>query len=222
MDSLNIFQQLAVSLLPLLLALTVPMIVQARVALALGDTTGKQYGRTSLNPLSHADPIGTLVVPGAMIMLGNLAGGGAGLLIGWAKALPISYRNFRDPRSAAIKLASSALAAKFLLALGWAFVLKATYGATEGVLLGVSLMALQGIAISLSFFLLNLLPLPPFALGTMLLVTLPPKQAQMLESIQPYTFWIILALAITGLFGIIFQPLFSVLYGLISVIVNLF
>lgn len=222
MDSLNIFQQLAVSLLPLLLALTVPVIVQARVALALGDTTGKQYDRTSLNPLSHADPIGTLVVPGAMIMLGNLAGGGGGLLIGWAKALPISYRNFRDPRSAAIKLASSSLAAKFLLALAWAFVLKATYGASEGVELGVFLMARQGILISLSFFLLNLLPLPPFAVGTMLLVTLPPKQAQTLESIQPYTFWIILALAITGVFGIIFQPLFSVLYGLISVIVTLF
>ena len=92
MDSLNIFQQLAVSLLPLLLALTVPMIVQARVALALGDTTGKQYGRTSLNPLSHADPIGTLVVPGVMIALGNLAGSGGGLLIGWATIFRLGMR----------------------------------------------------------------------------------------------------------------------------------
>ncbi|WP_293372901.1 site-2 protease family protein [Nevskia sp.] len=222
MNSLDLFQQLAVSLLPLLLALTVPVIVQARVALALGDTTGKQYDRTSLNPLSHADPIGTLVVPGAMIALGNLAGSGGGLLIGWAKPLPISYRNFRDPRGAAVKLAGAGLAAKFLLALAWAFVFRATYGATEGVELGVALMARQGITISLSFFVLNLLPLPPFAVGNMLLVTLPPKQAQQLESIQPYTFIIILVLAVTGLFGVIFQPLFSLLRDLILTIATLF
>lgn len=222
MQSLDLVQQLAVSLLPLLLALTVPTIVQAHVANALGDTTAKQYDRLSLNPLAHADLVGTVIVPGAMIALGNLSGGAGGLLIGWAKPLPISYRNFRDARGAAIRLASSALAAKFLLALVWAFVFKATYGATEGVPLGVFLMAQQGILISLSFFVLNLLPLPPFAVGTMLLVTLPPKQAQQLESIQPYTFWIILALAITGLFGVIMQPLFSLLYALISIIVSLF
>jgi Zn-dependent protease len=222
MQSLDLLQQLAVSLLPLLLALTVPTIVQARVARALGDTTGQQYDRLSLNPLAHADPVGTLIVPGAMIALGNLAGGAGGLLIGWAKPLPISYRNFRDPRGAAIRLALAALGSKFLLALAWAFVFKATYGATEGVPLGVFLMAQQGIVISLSFFVLNLLPLPPFALGTMLLVTLPPRRAQQLESIQPYTFWIILALAVTGLFGVLMQPLFGVLYALISIIVSLF
>lgn len=222
MQSLDLVKQLAVSLLPLLLALTVPVIVQAHVARRLGDTTGQQYDRLSLNPLAHADPIGTLVVPGAMIALGNLAGGGGGLLIGWAKPLPISFRNFRDPRAAAIKLALAALGSKFLLALVWAFVFKATYGAAEGVPLGVFLMAQQGIVISLSFFVLNLLPLPPFALGNMLLVTLPPQRAQQLEAIQPYTFWIILALAITGLFGVIMQPLFSVLYAVISVIVSFF
>ncbi|MBA4287048.1 MAG: site-2 protease family protein [Xanthomonadaceae bacterium] len=220
MDSLDLFQRLAVSLLPLVLALTVREIARGRVALLLGDNTGKQYDRISLNPLKHVDPIGTLVLPGVFIALSQAGLGG--LLIGWPKFVPIAERNFKDPRSGAIKVAAAGLGANFLMALAWAFVFKFTYGATEGVGLGVHLMAQLGISFNLSFLVLNLLPLPPFDVGRMLLVTLPPKPAQQLESIQPYTFPIILLLAFVGVLGAIMTPLISLMLGLISMIVTLF
>lgn len=219
MDSLDLFQRLAVSLLPLVLALTVREIARGRVALLLGDNTGKQYDRISLNPLKHVDPIGTLLLPGVFIALSQAGLGG--LLIGWPKFVPISERNFRDPKSGAVKVAAAGLVANFLMALAWAFVFKFTYGASEGVGLGVHLMAQLGISFNLSFLVLNLLPLPPFDVGRMLLVTLPPKPAQQLESIQPYTFPIILLLAFVGVLGAIMTPLISLMLGLISMIVTL-
>ncbi|MCX7062083.1 MAG: site-2 protease family protein [Gammaproteobacteria bacterium] len=220
MDSLDLFQRLAVSLLPLVLALTVREIARGRVALMLGDTTGKQYDRISLNPLKHVDPIGTLVLPGVFIALSQAGLGG--FLIGWPKFVPISERNFRDPKGGAIKVAAAGLGANFGMALAWAFVFKFTYGASEGVGLGVHLMAQLGISFNLSFLVLNLLPLPPFDVGRMLLVTLPPKPAQQLESLQPYTFPIILLLAFVGVLGAIMTPLISLMLGLISMIVTLF
>lgn len=221
MESLTLFQRLAVSLLPLVLALTVREIVRGRMALALGDNTAKQQGRMSLNPLAHVDPIGTLLLPGVFIALSSAGLGG--LLIGWAKFIPISERNFRNPRSGAVKVAAAGLLSNLVMALLWAVVLKIAAGmpdSGEGLWLGVTTMASLGIMFNVSFFVLNLLPLPPFDVGRMLLVTLPPKQSIALEKLQPYTFLIILALAVLGVLGTIISPLFRLVLTLISLIVG--
>ncbi len=220
MESLSLFQRLAVSLLPLVLALTVREIARGRMALALGDNTGKQYDRLSLNPLAHIDPIGTLLLPGVFIALSGVGLGG--LLIGWAKFIPISERNFRNPRSGAVKVAAAGLLSNLLMAVLWAFLLKIAVGmpgSSEGVWLGVGTMANLGIAFNVSFFVLNLLPLPPFDVGRMLLVTLPPKQAMGLARIEPYSFFVILALAVLGVLGAIISPIFQFVVGLIFLIV---
>ena len=222
MESLTLFQRLAVSLLPLVLALTVREIARGRMALALGDNTAKQQDRLSLNPLAHVDPIGTLLLPGVMIALSSAGLGG--LLIGWAKFIPISERHFRNPRSGAVKVAAAGLLSNLVMAVLWAVVLKIAAGmpgSSEGVWLGVSTMANLGIMFNISFFVLNLLPLPPFDVGRMLLVTLPPKQAIALEKLQPYTFLIILALAVLGVLGMIIAPIFRLVISLILLLVGL-
>ena len=222
MESLTLFQRLAVSLLPLVLALTVREIVRGRMALALGDNTAKQQGRLSLNPLAHVDPIGTLLLPGVFIALSSAGLGG--LLIGWAKFIPISERNFRNPRSGAVKVAAAGLLSNLVMAVLWAVVLKISVGmpgSSEGVWLGIGTMANLGIMFNVSFFVLNLLPLPPFDVGRMLLVTLPPKQSIALEKLQPYTFLIILALAVLGVLGVIIAPIFRLVIALILLIVGL-
>jgi len=220
MESLDLFQRLAVSLLPLVLALTVREIARGRMALMLGDNTAKAEGRLSLNPLAHVDPIGTLLLPGVFIALSSAGLGG--LLIGWAKFVPISERNFRDPRSGAIKVAAAGLLSNLVMAIAFAFLFKFAAGmpgSSEGLWLGVKTMAQLGISFNVSFFVLNLLPLPPFDVGRMLLVTLPPRQAMKLEQLQPYTFVIILVLAVLGVLGAIMAPIFKLTLGLIFLIV---
>ena len=217
MESLDLFQRLAVSLLPLVLALTVREIARGRMALALGDNTAKAQGRLSLNPLAHVDPIGTLLLPGILVAIG-----GTGLLIGWAKFIPISERQFRDPRSGAIKVAAAGLFSNLAMAFAFALLLKfaaSMPGSSEGVWLGVRYMANMGIMFNVSFFVLNLLPLPPFDVGRMLLVTLPPRQAMQLEQLQPYTFPIIIVLSLVGVLGAIMTPIFKLTLGLIFLIV---
>ncbi|WP_293000622.1 site-2 protease family protein [Nevskia sp.] len=220
MKSLDLFQRLAVSLLPLVLALTVREIARGYMAHSLGDNTARAEGRLSLNPLAHVDPIGTLLLPGVFIALSSA--GISSFLIGWPKFIPISEGRFRDPRSGAIKVAAAGLLANLAMAIAFAVLLKIANGmpgSSEGVWLGVRYMANVGIAFNVNFFVLNLLPLPPFDVGRMLLVTLPPRQAMKLEQIQPYTFPIILVLAFIGVLGAITAPIYKLTLGLIQLIV---
>ena len=82
------------AVLPVLLALTVREVVRGYTARRWGDHTAEQYGRLTLNPLPHIDPIGTVLVPLFCLMLS------APFLFGWARPIPIDSRNFRDPRRA--------------------------------------------------------------------------------------------------------------------------
>ena len=111
-------------------------------------------------------------------------------------------RQGREPEKhstgSVLGLAVVAMAFAFALLLKFAASMP---GSSEGVWLGVRYMANMGIVFNVSFFVLNLLPLPPFDVGRMLLVTLPPRQAMKLEQLQPYTFVIILVLAVLGALG---------------------
>ena len=98
------------AVLPVLLALTVREVVRGYTARRWGDHTAEQYGRLTLNPLPHIDPIGTVLVPLFCLMLS------APFLFGWARPIPIDSRNFRDPRRAWRWIAVSGPLANLLLA----------------------------------------------------------------------------------------------------------
>jgi len=198
MDLTPLIQKLAVSALPIILALTLREIAHGWAARALGDRTGEQYGRLSLNPLNHVDPIGTLLLPGVSVLLG-------GLLIGWAKPVPVDWRNFRNPRKDMALVAVAALLSNLAMAIVWGLIFKfaAGIGATEGTWYGVTEMAKAGMGINLAFMVLNLLPLPPLDGGRVLIGILPAKTAYKLAQIEPYSMVILLLLFFTG----IIQPI---------------
>src|SRR3989337_861586 len=113
MSGLSLPQLIAVAALPLLFAIIVHEVAHGWVAKQLGDATAQRLGRLTLNPIRHIDPIGTILVPGLMLMLG-------GFLFGWAKPVPITWENLRKPKRDMALVAAAGPLSNLLMALLWA------------------------------------------------------------------------------------------------------
>jgi Zn-dependent protease len=204
MPDLNtLVQKLAIWALPVLLAITLHEVAHGWMARALGDNTAAAQGRLSLNPLKHIDPVGTLLVPAVLLLLG-------GFLFGWAKPVPVDFRNLRNPKKDMAIVAIAGPAVNLVMAFGWALLLK--YVLTQdieagGLWLGMAQMSIAGISINLILMVLNLLPLPPLDGGRVAVGLLPMRQAIALSKIEPYGFVILIVLMATGMLGRILGPL---------------
>lgn len=203
-------QTLAVWALPVLFAFTGHAMVMAHMAWRLGDRSAEMRERLSLNPLTHADLVGTVLVPGVLIALG-------GFVIGWPKPLPIDPRAFAHPRKALATVSVAALASNLAMALAWALLLKVALGqgAEEGLWVGLKMMALAGVSINLIFMLFGLLPLPGFAGGHIVGAILPPAQAARWYASQNIVFIGLIVLMATGILGAVLGPPFAALRALV-------
>ena len=151
--------QLALLLIPcLVIAIVFHEVAHGWAALALGDPTAKERRRLSLNPIRHIDPVGTLLVPGAMALLG-------GPIFGWAKPVPVNFARLNNPRLGMMLVAAAGPATNVLLAALGAVALGLYAGSFEG-LQDMSEFVLGGlllfITINVFLALFNLLPIPPF------------------------------------------------------------
>jgi Zn-dependent protease len=210
MDSLSVVQRLAVWALPVLFAVTVHEVAHGWVARSLGDPTAQRMGRLSLNPLAHVDPLGTILIPGLLLALG-------GFIFGWAKPVPVDWRNFRHPRRDMAVVAVAGPVANLAMAIGWGLVYKSALatGAQEGLWYGVALMGKAGMVINVSLMVLNLLPLPPLDGGRVAVGLLPARAAYRYARIEPYGFLILLLLLATGaLSAILYWPYVLFFVGL--------
>jgi len=198
--------------LPVLLAITLHEAAHGYAALRFGDDTAKRMGRLSMNPLVHIDPVGTVLIPALALFFGNF-------LFGWAKPVPVNFGNLRNPKRDMLWVAAAGPASNFGMAVGWAVLLKLS-GAlgdnSAGQLL--SAMAQAGVQINVSLMILNLLPLPPLDGGRILVSLLPTPQALVVARIEPYGFFILLALAYTGILGKIMYPFVSMTYTFLDLI----
>lgn len=202
MDSLLPYvQKVAVFALPVLFAITLHEVAHGRVAKALGDPTAAGLGRLSLNPLKHIDPVGTVLVPIVLLLMG-------GFLFGWAKPVPVDQRNFKHRRRDMAIVAVAGPLANLAMALAWGLLLKLAIanGPGGGLWAGLMYMANAGIIINLVLMVLNLLPLPPLDGGRVLAGLLPEMQARVLDRIEPYGFVILIVLLATGLLGTVLGP----------------
>jgi len=202
MPDLSLVQKIAIWVVPVLLGITVHEVAHGWIARKLGDNTAFMLGRLTLNPLKHVDPMGTILIPGMLLLLQ------AGFIFGYAKPVPINWKNLRHPKRDMALVAVAGPVANLLMAVGWALLLRL------GTSLGDSGMALvymgvAGIIINAILMMLNLLPLPPLDGGRVLTGLLPGPWAYKFSRIEPYGFFILIGLLVTGVLGIILWPLIS-------------
>lgn len=209
---MNIIQTISIWALPVLFAITFHEMAHAWAADRLGDSTARMLGRISANPLKHIDPVGTVVVPLVLLSLG-------GFVFGWAKPAPVNTRNLRSPKRDMALIAAAGPLSNLLMALIWALIMKIgmmLYQDLNWVGAPLTLMGQAGIAINVILFILNMLPLPPLDGGRVLSGVLPNQYADMLERVEPYGFFILIGLLVTGVLGIVLTPLYHGVSGAIG------
>ena len=150
---------LALILIPcLIIAIVFHEVAHGWAALMLGDPTAKERRRLSLNPIRHVDPIGTLLVPGALALFG-------GPIFGWAKPVPVNQRRLDNPRFGMMAVAAAGPTTNFVLAFIGAVVAGLVFGLGWGSLEPDSMVftaLVYFILINIFLGLFNLLPIPPF------------------------------------------------------------
>jgi Zn-dependent protease len=217
MHDLTTLQRLSVWLLPVLFAITVHEVSHGWVARMLGDPTAERLGRLTLNPVKHIDPVGTILVPGLLLLLG-------GFVFGWAKPVPVTWENLRNPKRDMALVAAAGPAANLAMALLWAIIAKISVllpASMAWVSVPMYLMGTGGIFINLVLMVLNLIPIPPLDGGRVAVGLLPGPWAWQLSRVEPYGFFILLGLIATGLLGYILGPPVMLLQAVVKFLAGL-
>ena len=194
---------------PVVFAITLHEAAHGYVAKLFGDRTAEMLGRITLNPIKHIDPVGTILVPGLLLLTAKMMGG-APFVFGWAKPVPGNFGNLRHPKRDMIWVASAGPLANFAMAFFWALLMRAAEPSGMWASDGLLQMAQIGISINLMLMALNLLPLPPLDGGRIAVGLLPDRAAHALSRVEPYGFLVILVLiAIPGALWIIVGPIYK-------------
>lgn len=214
MDS-SLIQTIVVYALPVIFAITLHEAAHGYVARLLGDNTAYMMGRVSFNPMRHIDPLGTIAIPLVLYFLTSGA-----FMFGYAKPVPVTFRNLRDPRWGSLWVALAGPACNFIQALIWG---------VFGVVLAVlavdepffTRMAAAGVGVNLVLGVLNLFPRPPLDGGRVLAALLPARPSIALSRLEPYGFFIVMALVVTGVLTRFWlQPLVALGYAAITAILT--
>jgi len=206
MDIEPLVRIIAIYALPVLFAITLHEAAHGYVARHFGDLTAYAQGRISLNPARHIDLVGTILVPIAILVLSKLLGG-AGLLFGWAKPVPVNYSALRRPRQNMLWVAAAGPGANLAMALVWAAAYKVAALLpgnyfTEPTLL----MSKAGMEVNIILMVLNLLPILPLDGGRVVASLLPSRLAWGYAKLEPWGLPILMLLLFTSVLGVILGP----------------
>lgn len=193
---LDTFAQILIYIVPLMFAITLHEAAHGWMASRYGDPTAKMLGRVTANPIPHIDPVGTLLVPGVLLLGSSLTGMG-GVLLGWAKPVPINTRNLSPFRQGMLAVAIAGPMANLLQAFVWLFLFKLclVFGWHDRYIVEVSL---AGVMVNFYLMAFNLLPLPPLDGGRIVTMLLPYNAAQSFARIEEYGMIVLVVLLISG------------------------
>ena len=217
MDIAQLIQSIAIWALPVLFSITVHEAAHGYVARHFGDNTAYMLGRITLNPIKHIDPIGTILMP--LLLLFTTSGA---FLFGYAKPVPVRFGNLRNPKRDMIWVALAGPAANLLQAFLWGVLMLLLHGmeVSEPYFLAV---CKAGVTVNVVMFVFNLFPLPPLDGGRILVGLLPYRQAELVSRIEPWGFFIVMALVISGVVSTLWmQPLMSVTYTILNLLLTPF
>lgn len=215
MDFANLIQTITLYAIPVLLAITLHEAAHGYAAKHFGDNTAYMLGRVTLNPLPHIDPVGTILMP----LILYVATSGA-FLFGYAKPVPVRFGNLRNPKRDMIWVALAGPGSNFFQALVWGALLYLFKGmdVAEPFLLE---MAQGGVLVNVVMCVFNLFPLPPLDGGRILVGLLPYRQAMLVSRVEPYGFFIVMALVLLGVVSSLWmRPLMGLTYQLINLLLT--
>lgn len=200
----NLLLDIAIWAIPVLLAITLHEAAHGYVARLFGDPTAHLMGRITLNPIKHIDPVGTLLVPGGIVLMNSLTGVGFPPF-GWAKPVPVDFGRLRRPKADMLWVAAAGPATNFVQAIVWA-VLLGFFVRMAGTVDSFWVdMAQRGILVNLGLMIINLIPLPPLDGGRIAVSLLPIRQAIAWSKLEPYGFFILIALLYFGMLDHLFR-----------------
>jgi len=211
MDELNTIQTIAVMALPLIFAIVLHEVAHGWVADKLGDHTARSLGRLTLNPISHIDLFGTIIMPLLLFVLTS-----GKMVFGYAKPVPINPYNFKYPKK---DMALSSLAGpgiNIVMALLFSFLLRVLMPPMEGMVsreawewiaLPIAYMLGYGVLINVVLAVLNMIPIPPLDGSRVVYWILPDRYAAAYYRLEPFGTIILLMLIMFGILGKIIGPI---------------
>ena len=203
---MDLVQTIVLWAVPVVFAITLHEAAHGYVARMFGDQTAWMLGRVTLNPIKHIDPIGTIAVPGFLIALSVLTKAPL-FLFGWAKPVPVNFGNLRNPKRDMFWVAGAGPLVNFVMAVGWAFLLRASMPGGVVASDGLFAMADAGVQINLMLMALNLLPILPLDGGRIAVSLLPHSMAASYARTERYGFMLVILLLATGFLGTLMRPL---------------
>lgn len=211
MDELNIIQKIVVMAPPLVFAIVLHEVAHGWIADKLGDHTAKEHGRLTLNPISHIDLFGTIIMPILLFVLTN-----GRMVFGYAKPVPINPYNFKNPKKGMALSSVAGPAVNVLMALGFSLILHVVFptlkmitpgAAWDFVALPLTYMFVYGVVINVVLAVLNMIPIPPLDGSRVVYWMLPDRQAALYYRLEPYGTLILMALIAFGVLGKIMTPI---------------
>ena len=200
-------ERIVLSIVPLLLAIILHEISHGWVAEKLGDPTARMLGRITLNPISHIDPIGTVILPGVLLLTGSH------FLFGWAKPVPVNFGNLRGGRRDMALVALSGPLSNLLIAVVSSIIFHVTFGGLTGsagvsdrIVVPIHVMANYSVLFNLVLMVINLLPILPLDGGRIVAGLAPVQIAMAMERMERYGMLIVLLLIASGIWSYLVTP----------------
>ena len=216
MYELSLVEKIVVAAVPIIFAITVHEVAHGWVASKLGDPTAKLAGRLTLNPVKHIDPLGTIAVPLIMIALTPFA-------FGWAKPVPVDWRNLNHPRRDMALVAAAGPGANLIMLALWTLLLSVLFATGNSISYMSTLlieMAQVGIIINIVLIALNLLPLPPLDGSRIVTAFLSPTAAHKYNALERWGLPILVVLIFTGVLGKILHPLIGFMLSIVNTLLS--
>ena len=178
------------------------------MALLRGDSTAREMGRLTLNPIPHIDPFGTVILPISLIILG-------GPVFAYAKPVPVNPYRLKNPKRDMMWVGAAGPMTNLLIAVMAGMIMRNLIVPGAQVQMGLIMALKFACLINLCLFLVNLLPIPPLDGSRILAGLLPYRMVQKFYALEAYGFIIIVLLLFAGFFEKVLWPLLQMLYRLI-------